>query len=107
MPVLEDCHARHVLVRGKADPASLRCACMLGHFYAVMSDDARAVTILNDAVLNARSTHGHNSVIAFNCTYHLGIAFFIQKNTSAALECLAPLTDTTMIPGAIIIFDVR
>ena len=72
---------------------------MLGHFYAVMSDDVRSLTILNDAVLNARATHGHNSVIACHCTYHLGIAFFIQKNVIAALECLAPLTDTAILHG--------
>ena len=103
MSLLEDCHARHVSVRGKADIASLRCACMLGHFYAVMCDDARSVTILNDAVLTACAAHGQNSVIACQCKYHLGIAFFIQKNFSAAFDCLAPLADTSMVPGMIVI----
>jgi hypothetical protein len=87
--VLEDCHARHVLVRGHAELSSLRCACMLGNFYAVNSDDTRALAILNDAVSRACAAHGPNSIIALECKYHLGIAFFIQKNFSAALDCVA------------------
>jgi hypothetical protein len=102
MSVLEDCHARHVSVRGLVDPSSLRCACMLGHFCAVMFDDARALAILNDVVLKACATHGHSSIIAMNCKYYLGIAFFMQKNYSAALDCFAPLTNTTIIHGMIV-----
>jgi hypothetical protein len=90
MSVIEDCNARHVSVRGKADIASLRCACMLGHFYAVMSDDARSLTILNDAVLKARTAFGDNSRIAMDCKYNLGIAFFIQKKWKNTL-CFAYL----------------
>jgi hypothetical protein len=73
---------------------------MLGHFYALISDDSRALSILNDAESNSRAVYGEASVIACHCKYHLGVALFITKNTSAALECLLPLTDTTVLPGA-------
>ncbi len=101
-PVLEDCYARHVSIRGKSDPASLRCACMLGHIYAILFDDARAVALLNESVSNACAAYGHTSVIACQCKYHLGMAFFIQKNVNSAMDCLAPLTDTSMIPGIVV-----
>jgi hypothetical protein len=77
---------------------------MLGHFYAVLSDDARALAILNDAVVTACAAHGDASVAANHCKYHLGMALFTQKNITAALDQLMPLTNTTLIPGTITIF---
>ena len=74
---------------------------MLGNFYAVNSDDTRALAILNDAVSRACAAHGPNSIIALECKYHLGIAFFIQKNFSAALDCVAPLMNAAMLHGMI------
>ena len=77
---------------------------MLGHVYAVMFGDARAVDLLNESVSNACAAYGHTSVIACHCKYHLGMVFFIQKNVNSAIDCLAPLTDTSMIPGTIVNF---
>jgi hypothetical protein len=76
---------------------------MLGHFYAVMSDDVRALSILNDAVVTACAAHGDTSVVAHHCKYHLGMALFIQKNVTAALDCLMPLTNSPL-PGTIVNF---